>query len=101
MELNDITLRYIEGSTPIKDYPDIQNANNDELKNLVKNLQVIIKAQNSQIESLQTTLNARLEEMRTYFENKIDQEFSDYESEYAKISELESLLEDTFVKNNN
>ncbi len=85
--------------TPIKDFPEqYYNYNIDKLIEKIIELNTIIEVQNSQIKSLQTTLNAILEDMRTYCENKIDQEFSDYESEYAKISELESLLEDTFVK---
>ena len=94
-------LQNIEGSTPIKNYPGIQNANNAELKRMVKTLQDLVDERDKKIKKMESDFNNALASIRAEYQTKLDQKFSEYEREYAKVSELVSLLENTFEKKTN
>ena len=93
MELNKIA-----ASTPIREFPDIYNHNVDELVDEIDRLRGLLAEKDTQINNIVASMNAALSSIRSEYQTKLDQKFADFERDYAKVSELESLLEDKFVK---
>lgn len=71
-KLNSINLQDIENSTYIKKYPEIQNANNSELKKMITDLKNIINERDEEIQKLKNQLAKIQGELKGYVTQQVD-----------------------------
>ena len=71
-KLNSINLQDIENSTYIKKYPEIQNANNSELKKMITDLKNIINERDEEIKNLSNKLASIQGGLKGYATQQVD-----------------------------
>ena len=71
-KLNSINLQDIGNSTPIKNYPEIQNANNSELKKMITDLKNIINERDEEIKNLSNRLAKIQGNLNGYVTQQVD-----------------------------
>ena len=71
-KLNSINLQDIENSTYIKKYPEIQNANNSELKKMITDLKNIINERDEEIKNLSNKLASIQGGLKGYVTQQVD-----------------------------
>ena len=71
-KLNSINLQDIENSTYIKKYPEIQNANNSELKKMITDLKNIINERDEEIKNLSNKLASIQDGLKGYVTQQVD-----------------------------
>lgn len=71
-KLNIINLQDIGNSTPIKSYPEIQNANNSELKKMITDLKNIINERDEEIKNLSNQLAKIQGGLKGYVTQQVD-----------------------------
>lgn len=71
-KLNSINLQDIGNSTPIKNYPEIQNANNSELKKMITDLKNIINERDEEIKNLSNQLAKIQGGLKGYVTQQVD-----------------------------
>ena len=70
--INLSDLQDIGNSTPIKNYPEIQNANNSELKKMITTLKNIINERDEEIQKLKNQLTAIQGGLKGYVTQQVD-----------------------------
>ena len=70
--INLSDLQDIGNSTPIKNYPEIQNANNSELKKMITTLKNIINERDEEIQKLKNQLAAIQGGLKGYVTQQVD-----------------------------
>ena len=70
--INLSNLQDIGNSTPIKNYPEIQNANNSELKKMITTLKNIINERDEEIQKLKNQLTAIQGGLKGYVTQQVD-----------------------------
>ena len=86
-----LTDRKIEGTTPIKDFPQKYDGLIDDLIDIISRKDAEISGLNATIESLKTDYDRKLNQMRAEYLDKMDQ----MKTEYLDMFEQ---LETKFVK---
>ena len=96
----------IAASTPIREFPDIYNHNVDELVDEIDRLRGLLAEKDREINNIVSSINAALSSISSEYQTKLDQilnqklnqEFADFERDYVKVSELENLLKNKYAK---
>ena len=70
--INLSDLQDIGNSTPIKNYPEIQNANNSELKKMITTLKNIINERDEEIQKLKNQLDTIQGRLKGYVTQQVD-----------------------------
>ena len=68
-----MTLRKIEGTTPVKNFPEIHNSNVDELVTEIDRLNQLIAQKDTEISELKSSFNSALNRLRAEYISMIDQ----------------------------
>lgn len=68
-----MVLNKIEGSTPVKEFPNIHNTNVDVLVNEINRLNQLIEQKDTEIRELKESFNSALNRLRAEYISMIDQ----------------------------
>lgn len=68
-----MVLNKIEGSTPVKEFPNIHNTNVDTLVNEINRLNQLIEQKDTEIRELKESFNSALNRLRAEYISMIDQ----------------------------
>lgn len=79
-----LTNHKIEGSTPVKNFPQEYNSLIDELVSEINRLEGIITRQNNTIAALQSELAAEEREIKSTLGTWFDQKMDEFENKFVK-----------------
>lgn len=99
---NDINLnglQNIEGSTPIRNYPSVQNANNEELKRMIQNLQNLIVERDAYIDKLRSDFIKESNRLKAEYASILDPDKITEDGEYVlEVKRTGNKLEYKWVR---
>ena len=94
-----LTDRKIDGSTPIKNFPEEYNKLIDDLVTEINSLNNLISSKDKEIKNLSNQLTSLQTNLKAYFSTWFDQKMSKFEETYAKSSDVYSKeqINDLFI----
>lgn len=94
-----LTDRKIDGSTPIKNFPEEYNKLIADLVTEINGLNNLVSSKDKEIENLSNQLTSLQTNLKAYFSTWFDQKMSKFEETYAKSSDVYSKkqINDLFI----
>ena len=94
-----LTDRKIDGSTPIKNFPEKYNGLITDLVTEINRLNNLVSSKDKEIQDLRTQLTSLEKNLKAYFSTWFDQKMSKFEEAFAKSSDVYSKeqINDLFI----
>ena len=94
-----LTDRKIDGSTPIKNFPEEYNKLIADLVTEINGLNNLVSSKDKEIQNLSNQLTLLQTNLKAYFSTWFDQKMSKFEETYAKSSDVYSKkqINDLFI----
>ena len=94
-----LTDRKIDGSTPIKDFPEEYNKLIDDLVTEINGLNNLVSSKDKEIQNLSNQLASLKTNLKADFSTWFDQKMNEFEETYAKSSDVYSKkqINDLFI----
>ena len=94
-----LTDRKIDGSTPIKNFPEEYNKLIDDLVAEINRLNNLVSSKDTEIQNLRTQLTTLKTNLKADFSTWFDQKMSKFEETFAKSSDVYSKeqIDDLFI----
>ena len=79
-----LTDRKIEGTTPIKDFPQKYDGLIDDLVAEINRLNNLVSSKDTEIQNLRSQMAVLQNDLRSYFSAWFDQKMNEFENEFVK-----------------
>ena len=79
-----LTDRKIEGTTPIKDFPQKYDGLIDDLVAEINRLNNLVSSKDTEVQNLKAQVRALQDNLRSYFSAWFDQKMNEFENEFVK-----------------
>ena len=79
-----LTDRKIEGTTPIKDFPQKYDGLIDDLVAEINRLNNLVSSKDAEVQNLRSQMAVLQNDLRAYFSAWFDQKMNEFENEFVK-----------------
>ena len=83
----------IKDTTPIHDFPEIYNANIEELVREIQNLRILIASKDKRIADLESKYDTYARNLKVYLDNILESKFNEFDTRLERCENSNDALD--------